>query len=1712
MKQTMCLFSFLCASLTAGTIHFSPQEPMKLEGLRPESFQGKLLKDSDRLAVDPKKQSAENYVLLDSRDFGGGAPFKEFTLTLISHLNQPEKRISAFGSADGKTFTRLPDGTVKNTSSLPGGYGSTQILYDNRTSYRYLKLSLRVEPADYWRCQLARLDYPEPETKAASVCNRVLKFDFASTTACKLENLKRENWKSNLYGVGTRLTLAKKEQGSVTIDMANSNAAIFDSLELQLLSHSSLKGPLTARFTAEGSGDGFRFQPIRLEQKGKAKSFAGGYQLTAFASRQTGPFRFLKLTIKNLAPNNYWQFQIAGLSLKTDGKEPAPVRETAPGKTLTAPENVSGAVITLKIPAGAGKNTRIAFRADGVPLSFRALDEENQRKSFTRTIELISGKPFQTLEVSARTKAGKELEITGCEWIRDRKSDLRRRFGEVPVYTLKGNSVKADTLHASLAYSDGELAEQDLSAIRWNRITLNDNGYIGHNWVGGFYRRPDTRIVGGIYRFKLKAAPANDQEVFLHIPQSAFITDLFVDGRKAAHFTEGFLPLSANLTPFLKPDREADIVIRVAGYRHAIKQDGTVLYPVGAMGLWTGGIPMPPEIRLHNKLRTEKLFVSSSDNQLKLEADLLNRTDQKFNGTAEFVITGPDGTELLRKQLPATLAGGEKRKISAEIPVDGKLRRWDIGKPNLYLARIDLKSADFTHKGEPVRFGYRTLELRKDSMYLNGRKIRLFGPWAHIGEWTYKVYYHGRKLSHKEVYETLLKHGMNAGRLHCQPYDKAFYDAADEAGFLLIAESALAHRPANEAALEHIRSFVTEYRNHPSITIWSGSNEFEHWISPRRVKTMQFLVRVQDEIKKLDPTRPVQHSGFGDALGKLDIYNIHYPADTTSFPQSLYWTRNPEAYVAGNYKDNFQRYNPIGKKPLAYGEERIPGRSSTAFLFGEPALRAYYASANPGDRKALDKVYEMLARDWALRTRAEREQNVLLICPNVFYPRLDSVFVAELAKEFRPAGAYPKFMNPVWTAGSTRTVPFVFFEDSGFGSSGKVSISLRYDGRETLLAELPHKLNGGELKEIPVTVKVPDAGTKAQLATVYKDGSGKEIYRDETPVKLEKPYHPAPLNETLYVWGNSPELRRFAEKHGIRQTSLSPADQIPRECRVLAITPELPETELLKQTEKLARFTAAGGRVILLERMVRRSCLPSDAVFSDASRVEACIGFPAYGGHPILDGITEEDLRYWDPENYNISKTHSQKPEHGNFVPLVDGERNLSGVHLWLLYHGRGFYLVNHLNLLKHAANVPQAERLLRQAVEYAFRAKPREWRRADVLAGKNDFSATCLKKDIQLDGQAEKAETLLVTGEALQTHDLNSILDKAKKYKNVLIFNIPQNKVAELAGDLTGSAPGTEKQTDAAKPSYYFKEYGPLYTGLTSADLDWNVSQNVPYRFKASGKWRSFISGGADAVWNGDGGRTVALINLPLDRDVPESGRKSRFYSQILTNLGVKLKSAPVRNYDPAAAKYRTVDIAPVCNTSRERLFGKTLSGGRVTLEGIPWQLPRESAANQNSMLRLNGHAKLPRSGVIYDTPFDSFDLETPEKIELKLPVDQAESLFFLHTTNRNWKLHPDSSVVAEYRINFTDGTSISLPLKMGEHIADGRTTHKGIRRAKTIAVLPIEVNPSGEKAGLFLYEWNNPTPEKKIRNIEIVNRFNPPHDLMLLGITMQETNKKFK
>ncbi|MGN1359218.1 MAG: glycoside hydrolase family 2 TIM barrel-domain containing protein [Kiritimatiellia bacterium] len=197
---------------------------------------------------------------------------------------------------------------------------------------------------------------------------------------------------------------------------------------------------------------------------------------------------------------------------------------------------------------------------------------------------------------------------------------------------------------------------------------------------------------------------------------------------------------------------------------------------------------------------------------------------------------------------------------------------WDINDPNLYVARIEVKSNERIDRRE-INFGIREARFTAhDGFYLNGRRVQLKGVNLHSDMGPLGMAFN-RDIMRRQL-NIMLDMGINALRTSHNACDPLVLDLCDELGIVVWNEcfdkwdgtaGILPGEPLEPYVIRNLQAFVKRDRNHPCVIAWSIGNE----IFPDPCKTnvtnpqelngtsaMRFRL-FRNAIREFDITRPI---------------------------------------------------------------------------------------------------------------------------------------------------------------------------------------------------------------------------------------------------------------------------------------------------------------------------------------------------------------------------------------------------------------------------------------------------------------------------------------------------------------------------------------------------------------------------------------------------------------------------------------------------------------------------------------------------------------------------------------------------------------------------------------------------------------------------------------------------------------------------------------
>lgn len=572
-----------------------------------------------------------------------------------------------------------------------------------------------------------------------------------------------------------------------------------------------------------------------------------------------------------------------------------------------------------------------------------------------------------------------------------------------------------------------------------------------------------------------------------------WIARVFVDGEKAAEHIGAWLPFAIDVTDKVRPGGSFELRVDVLDRTHAPITDerGKMLWPIGDSTPYAG-IVDDVWLRAYGEISIEDTHIVTSVKRKELEVTYLVRNSTR--ATATVVVDGevarPGGARsaLALRSEPIDIRSGETRSVVVRRRwPDAEL--WWPDQPILYHLVSKLRADGKELDRETRRFGFREIGIEGRHLTLNGVRINFRSDWVLFGSarhWGAEAY---TPEGWAKTLEEVKRMNVNLVRLHKHPAPRFAMDAADELGMCLMAESAINganaevfidgfNKPAYmENALKWVAEWVPAVRNHPSLLLWSTSNEMSV-ITPEDARSVERVIRAADK------TRPV---------GSEDLTNIGVPVDLGHGTLSVHYPRR------GGWKWNAQ---PWGNDRGIYAWQEFvsPDRPT---MTGECLWTPAAGTPLPEQQRTIwwQGVWTrgMRYTDWAQIGppvwRWARKESDSLRASNlrnafspvaVFDKAYDELGIAPYVgtgHEF--AGAWPEVDEGAWL---DRVL--VVYNDDFRDSGVRVSVTLEVDGAVVAKGEAPYEVGLGEHRDVPYRLQVPFHGGKSMklLLRSYKGG------------------------------------------------------------------------------------------------------------------------------------------------------------------------------------------------------------------------------------------------------------------------------------------------------------------------------------------------------------------------------------------------------------------------------------------------------------------------------------------------------------------------------------------------------------------------------------------------------------------------------------------------
>lgn len=443
-------------------------------------------------------------------------------------------------------------------------------------------------------------------------------------------------------------------------------------------------------------------------------------------------------------------------------------------------------------------------------------------------------------------------------------------------------------------FMKGELAgaeSVDFKDNDWRKLRLP------HDWSieGPFDKKYSARNGGlpvfgeGWYRKTFTLPNSSDNKsVFVTFDGAMDNAEVFVNGKKAGERPYGYIAFEVDITGFLnEPGTENLIAVKVAPENYSERwYSGAGIY----RNTW---------IQVQDKVHVKQwsTFVSTPKVEggvalVDYQTEIHNMHSQRKTVQIKTDILTADNKLVVSKQVQMTIKSGQILPVEHLFTLN-EPRLWDITDPYRYQVVTKVISDGDIISSDSAPLGIRTIEYKpNDGFWLNGRRVQIQGVCLHHDNGPLGGAVSSRAIERK--FEIMQEMGANSVRTSHNPPSPEMVELADKMGVLLQVEGFDMWRipkttvdngynkDFDEWHERDLRDMIKQYRNNPSVIMWSIGNE----VMEQKEKDGWKLARkLQDIAHDEDPTRLVTNglSMYPDFLDnkmaeEMDIVGLNYKA------------------------------------------------------------------------------------------------------------------------------------------------------------------------------------------------------------------------------------------------------------------------------------------------------------------------------------------------------------------------------------------------------------------------------------------------------------------------------------------------------------------------------------------------------------------------------------------------------------------------------------------------------------------------------------------------------------------------------------------------------------------------------------------------------------------------------------------------------------------
>jgi Glycosyl hydrolases family 2, TIM barrel domain/Glycosyl hydrolases family 2, sugar binding domain/Glycosyl hydrolases family 2 len=358
------------------------------------------------------------------------------------------------------------------------------------------------------------------------------------------------------------------------------------------------------------------------------------------------------------------------------------------------------------------------------------------------------------------------------------------------------------------------------------------------------------------------------------------VAEVYVNGESVGANESPFTPFDLDVTAALETGAN-DVAVRV--FDPNVDDPEHIRLPHGKQG-WAnnhfpsrpslymtyGGIWQPVQLQRHGPLVVANVFVNADPGDVRVLVEIANR--------ATAAVRGRLGIRALGAIWEADIDVASDAVVQVEAELGPTTAaRWTPERPSLHEALVDvvLDDGSVSHATK-TRFGLRTVRVEGRDIVVDDEPYRMKSVLVQ-GFHADALY---AEASREEIEAEVLaaaELGFNTLRLHIKGFDPVYLDVCDELGMFLHCDLPVAEPIAHDElgddnvlarrCVSAVEQQIRRDRNHPSIILWSATNELclDRLEARYTLGYERFARALSAAVERTDPTRPYIENDWVEA-------------------------------------------------------------------------------------------------------------------------------------------------------------------------------------------------------------------------------------------------------------------------------------------------------------------------------------------------------------------------------------------------------------------------------------------------------------------------------------------------------------------------------------------------------------------------------------------------------------------------------------------------------------------------------------------------------------------------------------------------------------------------------------------------------------------------------------------------------------------------------